>query len=163
VRHPSSQIAADVRYALRGLRNAPLFTIVAVVSIAFGIGANTAVFTLVDQALLRRLPIVDPRSLVQVSAPGTESYGGGMGDGTELSFAMYQDLRDNNSVFSGMLCRMPWSMQIGYGGRTEQASGQMVSGSFFPLLGVRPAIGRVLSMDDERTVGAHRVAVLRER
>jgi predicted permease len=153
-------LVADVRYALRGLRKAPLFTAVAVLSMALGIGANTAIFTLVDQVLLRRLPVDRAEKLVQVSAPGSESYGGGMGDGTELSYAMYRDLRDHNSAFSGMFCRMPWSMQASYGGRTEQVTGEMVSGTFFPLLGVRPAAGRLFSADDERSIGGHPVAVL---
>src|SRR5262245_1084113 len=125
----------DGRYALRSLRAAPLFAAVAILSMAFGIGANTAVFTLIDPLLLRTLPVDRPHELVQVSAPDTESYGGGMGDGTELSFAMYRDLRDKNAVFSTMFCRMPWSMPLGFDGRTEQVSAHMVSGSFFPALG----------------------------
>ena len=150
----------DGRYALRSLRAAPLFAAVAILSMAFGIGANTAVFTLIDQVLLRTLPVDRPHELVQVSAPNTESYGGGMGDGTELSFAMYRDLRDKNAVFSTMFCRMPWSMPLGFDGRTEQVSGHMVSGSFFPALGVKPAVGRLLTPDDDRVMGGHPVAVL---
>jgi predicted permease len=153
-------LAGDVRYALRSLRHAPLFTAVAVLSMAFGIGANTAIFTLVDQVLLRRLPVQHPEALVQVSAPDSETYGGGMGDGTELSYAMYRDLRDHNSVFSGMFCRMQTSMQVNYGGRTEQVAGELVSGTFFPLLGLQPAAGRLFSAADERSIGGHPVAVL---
>ena len=88
----------DLGYAVRGLRKAPLFTVVAVLSMSFGIAANTAVFTLVDQVILRTLPVEHPGDLVQVSAPDTESYGGGMGDGTELSYPMYKDLREGNRV-----------------------------------------------------------------
>ena len=153
-------LASDVRYALRSLRHAPLFTAVAVLSIAFGIGANTAVFTLVDQVVLRRLPVQHAEALVQVSAPDTESYGGGMGDGTELSYAMYRDLRDHNTVFAGMFCRLPTALHVGYGGRTEQVAGELVSGTFFPLLGVQPAVGRLFTADDERAIGGHPVAVL---
>jgi predicted permease len=161
MRHATARFAADARHAVRSLRHAPLFTAVAVLSIAFGIGANTAVFTLVDQVVLRPLPVDAAGELVQVSAPNTESYGGGMGDGTELSYAMYRDLREHNTVFSGMFCRMrPWSMQMGYGGRTEQVSGQMVSGTFFPVLGIEPAVGRLLTEADDRSVGGHPVAVL---
>ncbi len=82
-----AHLAADLRYAVRSLRKVPLFTAIAVLSMAFGIAANTAVFTLVDQVVLRTLPVARPGELVQVSAPDTESYGGGMGDGTELSYA----------------------------------------------------------------------------
>jgi predicted permease len=153
-------LAADLRYALRGLRKAPLFTTVAVISIAFGIGANTAVFTLVDQVLLRKMPVANPSEIVQVTAAGTESYGGGMGDGTELSYAMYRDLRDNNQVFSGLLCRMQTSLHVGYDRRNELASGELVSGNFFSVLGVRPAMGRVLAPSDDPAGGGHAVAVL---
>ena len=153
-------VGSDLRHAFRTLRGAPLFTFVAVLSIGLGIGANTAVFTLVDQVLLRQLAVHRADRLVQVSAPETETFGGGIGDGTELSYAMYRDLRDRNDVFAGMFCRMPWAMQVGYGGRTEQVAGQMVSGSFFPVLGLQPAMGRLLTADDERAIGAHPVAVL---
>jgi predicted permease len=153
-------LAGDVRYALRSLRYAPLFTAVAILSMAFGVGANTAIFTLVDQVLLRRLPVQHAEALVQVSAPDSETYGGGMGDGTELSYAMYRDLRDHNSVFSGMFCRMHTSMQVSFGGRTEQVAGELVSGTFFPLLGLQPAAGRLFSAGDERSIGGHPVAVL---
>ena len=133
---------------------------IAVLSIAFGIAANTAVFTLVDQVVLRQLPVWRPGELVQVSARGTESYGGTMGDGIELSYAMYRDLRDHNSVFAGMFCRFPSALHITYGGRSEQVTGELVSGSFFPMLGVKPALGRLFTADDERAGGAHPVAVL---
>ncbi len=153
-------IGSDLRHATRTLRGAPPFTFVAVLSIGLGIGANTAVFTLVDQVLLRPLPVNRADRLVQVSAPDTETLGGGMGDDSELSYAMYRDLRDRNEVFSGMFCRMPWAMQVGYDGRTEQVSGQLVSGTFFPVLGLQPAMGRLLAADDERSIGGHPVAVL---
>ena len=156
----TTHLFADVRYAVRALRRLPLFTAVAVLSIAFGIAANTAVFTLVDQVLLRDLPVTRPGELVQVSAPGTESFGGGMGDGTELSYAMYRDLRDRNDVFAGMFCRMLTALHVGHGGRTEQVSGELVSGTFFPELGVRPALGRLFTPDDDRTPGGHPLAVL---
>jgi predicted permease len=156
-------LAADFRYTLRGLRQAPVFTIAAVLSMAFGIGANTAVFTLVDQVLLRRLPVAKPAELVQVHAQGTESYGGGMGDGTELSYAMYRDLREHNQAFSEMFCRFTWSFQVGYDGRAERADGEMVSGSFFPALGVGAAVGRVLGEGDDEKPGGHPVVVLSHR
>jgi predicted permease len=155
-----ANLAADLRYAARSLRHAPLFTAVAVLSMAFGIGANTAVFTLIDQVVLRQLPVERPGELVQVSAPNSETFGGGIGDGTELSYAMYRDLRDRNTVLTGMFCRMWWGMHVGYGGRTEQVTGQLVSGTFFPTLGVKPAVGRLFSAADERSIGGHPVAVL---
>ena len=156
-------LPADLRYALRGLAKAPLFTAVAVLSIAFGIASNTSVFTLVDQVVLRKLPVERPGDLVQVSAKGTESYGGGMGDGTELSYAMYRDLRDRNEVFSGMFCRMPTALHVSDGGRTEQTLGELVSGTFFTELGLWPAAGRLFTPADERAPGAHPYAVLSYR
>lgn len=154
------QLVGDLRYALRSLRRVPLFTAIAVLSMAFGIAANTAVFTLVDQVVLRTLPVARPGELVQVSAPDTESYGGGTGDGTELSYAMYRDLRDHNEVFSGMFCRMPTSLTVTADGRSELVTAELVSGTFFPQLGVRPAVGRLFSADEDRAAGAHPVAVL---
>jgi len=150
----------DLGYAIRGLRKAPLFTAVAVLSMSFGIAANTAVFTLVDQVMLRMLPVDHPAALVQVSAPDTESAGGGMGDGTELSYAIYKDLREGNQVFSGMFCRMPTNVFVGHGGTTEQVSGELVSGTFFPLLGVRAAAGRLFAAGEDRAAGAAPFAVL---
>ena len=153
-------LPADLRSAIRSLARSPLFTFVAVLSMAFGIASNTAVFTLVDQVVLRRLPVDRPGELVQVHARGTESYGGGLGDGTELSYAMYRDLRDGNDVFSGMFCRMPTSLHVGHQGRTEQILGELVSGTFFTELGVDPAAGRLFTPRDERAPGAHPYAVL---
>jgi predicted permease len=155
-----AHLIADLRYAVRSLRKVPLFTAIAVLSMAFGIAANTAVFTLVDQVVLRALPVVRPGELVQVSAPDTESYGGGMGDGTELSYAMYKDLRDHNAVFAGMFCRMQTGLTITAGGRSELVSSELVSGSFFPQLGVRPAIGRLFTAGEDKAAGGHPVAVL---
>ncbi|MEP6915151.1 MAG: ABC transporter permease [Acidobacteriota bacterium] len=155
-----SNLLADLRYALRSLRRAPLFTSVAVLSMAFGIAANAAVFTLVDQVMLRRLPVIRPGELVQIQPRGKESFGGGMGDGTELSYAMYRDLRDQNDVFAAMFCRMPTSLHVGFGGRTEQVAGELVSGTFFPVLGVRPALGRLFTPEDDRGRGDRPVVVL---
>jgi predicted permease len=155
-----SKVIADLWYACRSLRKAPLFALVAVLSIAFGIGANTTVFTLVDQVLLRTLPVTRPAELVQVSAPNQESYGGGMGDGSELSYPIYRDLRDHNSVFAGMFCRTAATLYVTAGGRTEVAQGELVSGTFFPMLGVRPAVGRLFTAEEDRSIGDHPAAVL---
>ena len=156
-----STLLQDIRHAAKGLRKTPLFTAVAVGSIALGIGANTAVFTLLDQVVLRLLPVKAPHELVQVTTPpGTESYGGGMGDGSELSYAMFRDLRDHNEVFSGMLCRFPLALHVGYGGRSERVNGELVSGTFFPTLGVGAAVGRPISPADDTVASGHPVAML---
>ncbi|HTP86686.1 MAG TPA: ABC transporter permease [Bryobacteraceae bacterium] len=155
-----AQLLADLRFALRSLRKSPLFTVVAVLSIAFGIAANSAVFTLLDQVVLRALPVTRPAQIVQIHAHGTESYGGGMGDGTELSYAMFKDLRDRNQVFSGMFCQYGASLHIAHTGQSERVNGMLVSGTYFPVLGVTPALGRLFSTVEDKGANAHPVAVL---
>src|SRR5690242_2655300 len=97
------QFQKDVRYAIRTLGKSPVFTLVALLSIAFGIGANTAIFTLLDQVILRSLPVKDPGQLVLLYNGGS-NYGNNRG-GQALSYPMYEDFRDQNKVFSGMFCR----------------------------------------------------------
>src|SRR6476646_514692 len=96
-------LLADLRFALRTFARAPVFTIVAGISLAFGIGANTAIFTLLDQVLLRALPVKNPEQLVLLSWVGSH-YGNNWGMNS-ISYPMYRDFRDQNQVFSGMICR----------------------------------------------------------
>ncbi len=154
-----SNLFADITLAFRLWRRAPLLTIVAIASIALGMGATTAVYTLVDQVLLRTLPVDDPRALVQVTSQGSK-YGSNWGDGSEQSFPMYLDLRDHNRVFDGMFGRFGFAFQIGYGGRTERVAGELVTGTYFPVLRVGPALGRVLTPDDDLKPNGHPVVVL---
>jgi predicted permease len=154
-----NRLVADARLALRTWRKSPGFTAIALLSIALGIGANAAIFTLVDQVLLRVLPVRNPHELVQVTFEGAR-YGSNWGDGSELSYPMYTELRDHNDVFSGMFARFGYSFHIGHAGRTERVAGEIVSGSFFPVLGVGAAIGRTLTPDDDKLPGGHPVAVL---
>ena len=149
----------DLRYAGRTLRKAPVFTAVAVLSIALGIGANTAIFTVLDQVILRLLPVKDARQLVLVSAAG-EQYGDGRGDGSELSYPRFLDLRDHNDVFSGMCARADTQLQVSAGGRTERITAEQVSGTYFPTLGVEPRLGRLFGPDEDQLSGGHAVAVL---
>jgi predicted permease len=150
---------SDLRFALRTFRRNPGFTFIAVLSIALGIGANTAIFTLVDQVLLRLLPVKQPQQLVQVTFEG-EHYGSNWGDGSELSYPTYTDIRDRNQVFSGVFARFAYDMHIGFQGKTDRARGEIVTGSYFPVLGVQPAVGRLLTSADDRQKGGHPVAVL---
>jgi predicted permease len=149
----------DLRLALRGWLKSPAFAGVAIVSIALGIGANAAVFTLVDQVLLRTLPVRAPHELVQVTFTGTR-YGNNWGDGSELSYPVYTEIRDNNQVFTGVLARFTTAFHVGAAGRTERVAGEVVSGSYFPVLGVGAAAGRTIGEDDDRVQGGHPVAVL---
>ncbi len=154
-----AHVLADLRFAVRTFRRSPGFTAIAVFSIALGIGANTAIFTLVDQVLLRLLPVKDPQQLVQVTLEGSK-YGNNWGDGSELSYPMYAELRDRNQVFAGMFGRFGYDVHIGVQGKTDKASGEIVTGTYFPVLGVRPAVGRLISPADDRVKGAAPVAVL---
>ncbi len=148
----------DVSFALRTFAKSPLFFAVSMLSLAFGIGANTAIFTLTDQVLLRMLPVKNPDQLVMLTAEGRH-YGGNRGP-NRISYPMYQDFRDHNTVFSGMFCFRESDISLSYGGRTERVSGEMVSGNYFPVLGVTAAIGRLFTADDDKFQGAHPVAVL---
>src|SRR5215472_17214988 len=130
----------DLRYAVRTLRKAPLFTAVAVLSLALGIGANTAIFTLIDQLLLQLLPVRNPEELVLFTARGSH-YGSNTG-ANAISYPMYADFRDRNQVFQGMFCRFGTEMSLSYQGKTELVSGELVSGNYFPVLGVGAALGR---------------------
>ena len=146
-----THLLADLRLAARSLARAPLFTVVAVVSIALGIGANTAVFTLLDQVALRPLPIRSPDELVQIHARGEESYGGTMGNGTELSWPMLRDFQDKAPGFDGVVGRVSTLLHVGQSGVSERTDGELVSGNYFEVLGVEPAIGRLLTPADDDT------------
>src|SRR5215469_13642295 len=152
------QIGQDLRFGFRSLRRSPLFTVVAVSTLAFGIGANTAIFSLMDQVLLQLLPVKHPAQLVLVAERGTR-FGDSWGD-KDISYPMYRDFRDGNQVFSGMFCRFPTGISLGYGDRTERVDAELVSGSYFPVLGVTAIIGRTLTPDDDRVPGGHPVAML---
>src|SRR5271163_3292612 len=146
----------DLRFALRTLRKSPVFVVVAVLSLALGIGANTAIFSLVDQILLRLLPVKDPKQLVLLWGRG-QHYGSNTGY-HKLSYPMYEDFRDHNEVFSGMFCRWDTNFSISSDGKTERVEGELVSGSYFPVLGVGAALGRVITPDDDKIPGGHPIA-----
>ncbi len=135
-----------------------MFVIVAVFSLSLGIGANTAIFTLIDQLLLRLLPVKDPQQLVLLTGRG-DHYGSNNGP-SKLSYPMYADFRDKNSVFQGMFCRDDDTFSLNFEGKTEQVAGETVSGNFFPVLGVGPALGRVFGPADDLIQGANPYAVL---
>src|SRR5712691_7677967 len=172
-----TNLIRDLRYAFRGLARSPLFTSVALVSIALGIGANTAIFTLVDEVLLRRLPVKTPEQLVLFN--GARNHYGNNSGGNMLSFPMYEDFRDNfveaklprvsqpvpnpaptPKILSGAFARRPTAVNLGVNGQTERIPGEMVSGTYFQVLGVGAAAGRVIGPDDDRDRAASAVAVL---
>jgi len=153
----------DLRYALRGLRKSPGFAAAAIVTLALGIGANAAIFALVDRVLIRTLPVPDPQQLVLFRSPGPRQ-GHAWSDGDDaasLSYPLYRDLVAHGAgAFSGLLGEFPFDATVAARGETERASGELVTGNYFGLLGVPPAVGRVLGKEDDRAPGAHPVAVL---
>jgi predicted permease len=154
-----SRIVSDVRFALRNLRRSKLFTLVAVASLALGIGANTAIFTLIDQLLLRLLPVANPEQLVMIWTTGPHM---GSNRGSRMaSYPMYQDFQKKAQAFSYVFCRRETSLSVGFGGQTERVDGELVSGNYFQALGVKPALGRVFSPEeDDRVYKGHPVVVL---
>jgi putative ABC transport system permease protein len=156
----------NIRYALRQLRKRPGFSLVAVLTLAVGIGANAAIFSLVDQVLLRRLPINEPERLVMLKFTGsdtghTSSYGGDPGH--YFSYPMYRDLRDQNSMFEGMLCMFPAQVGVQWHDAPSLANSELVSGNYFSVLGLKPALGRLFISQDSATHGASSFAVLSYR
>jgi len=153
----------DLRYGVRTLLKQPGFTTIAVVTLALGIGANTAIFSLLHQVLLRALPVRQPEQLVVLASPGPKQgrTSSDTRDGAEsFSYPMYRDLRERNEVFSGLMARYSIPLNVTFQGQSEGASGEVVSGNYFNVLGVTPALGRMLSLEDDRTPGAHPVVVL---
>jgi predicted permease len=147
----------DVRYALRMLAKNPGFACVVVLTLALGIGANAAIFSLTDKVLLQTLPVVHPEQLAVLSSFNAK---GGTRIDESFSYPMYQSLRDKNDVFSGVIARGGAQMNVSYGDQTERVRGELVSGNFFQVLGVQAWAGRLFTQDDDRNPGAHPVAVL---
>jgi predicted permease len=156
----------DIRYGLRILLKKPGFTLVAVLSLALGIGANTAIFSLVDAVMIKSLPVHKPEQLVL--------FGKGQNMGAMLAFPFeswdlfsypfYRQAQQRTDVFSGVasLLSMTWTTHglVNGSSELEQIEVQLVSGSYFPVLGVNPALGRVFTEADDQTPGAHPVAVV---
>jgi predicted permease len=143
-------LGKDIRYGLRMLRRSPGFTTVAVLSLALGIGANTAIFSLIDRVLLKMLPVREPDRLVVFNWQGTG-----------FTYNQYKRLRDDTPLFNGVLGYSPARLSLSVDGELESASeGQLVTGNYFPTLGVNALLGRVLTPDDDRVPGGHPVAVI---
>jgi predicted permease len=154
-----SDLLSDVRLAVRGLRHNPLFATAAILSLALGIGANAAIFRLVDQILLRTLPVRAPHELVMLYQEG-EHMGNNMGSRMH-SYPLYQDLQKKAAPFSDVICRVVVPASVAVGNQTERVHAEMVSGNYFSMLGVKPALGRVLnSREDDQVYQGHPVVVL---
>ena len=154
---------ADLKYAWRQLRQSPGFAITAILTLALGIGATTAIFSLFDQVLLRMLPVDRPQELVRMEWHGSfsgsmSSFGGDIGN--YYSYPMYRDLRDRNQVFSGMLAAVRSSAGVAWNNQAENEHLEVVSGNYFQVLGLNPAMGRLFTSYDETAKNANAVVVL---
>jgi len=150
--------ARDFKYALRTLRRSPGFVAVAALTLALGIGANTAIFSLLDQILLRLLPVKNPQQLVLLTMRGRH-YGNNWG-GNAISHPMFRDFQAHNEVFSGMFCRFPHSVSLTVGGQAERAEAELVSGTYFSVLGVGTALGRTFTPEDDRVPNGYPLVML---
>jgi len=148
----------DLKIALRQILKSPGFALIALLTIALGIGANTAIFSLFDAVVLRSLPVKDPRELALLS-PGANAPTATVGPHS-ISYPLYRILRDNPSVFDGLLCHFRLFANVNVRGEIQRETVELVSGNYFDVLGVRPALGRLFTPDDDRQPGAHPLAVL---
>src|SRR5262245_37314766 len=152
----------DVRYGVRMLLKSPNYTLIAVLSLAFGIGANTAVFSIVDDALFKSLPVQNPEQLVQLSTFSQS------GEGPGFSYPMFERLRAGAQIFSGVFAAADRRARMEApgaesGNQTEEVSLKLVSGDYFQVLGGNAVVGLTLTTTDDKTPGAHPVAVLSYR
>jgi predicted permease len=154
----------NLRLALRTLFKSPFVTLVAILSLALGIGANSAIFSLFDQMLLRPLPVPQAEELVNFKSPGPKpgsnscSQAGGCDE--IFSYPMFRDLEKAQTTFTGIAAHRNFGGSLGYQGTSLGGEGVLVSGSYFPVLGLAPAIGRLLTPEDDKAIGNHFVVVL---
>jgi predicted permease len=148
----------DFKYALRTLARTPSFTVIAILTLALGIGANTAIFTLLDQILLRLLPVKNPQELVLLTMHGRH-YGSNWG-GNAISHPMFRDFAAHNEVFSDMFARFAFSGSLSFNGQAERVDIELVSGDYFSTLGLNPYLGRVFTAEDDRIPDAYPYIVL---
>ncbi|MBA2622938.1 MAG: ABC transporter permease, partial [Chthoniobacterales bacterium] len=145
----------DIRYGVRQLIKRPGFAALAVISMALGIGANTSIFSLVDTVLLRPLAVHEPARLTELY--GTLHNGA---DITLQSYLNYKDYRDRNTVLSGLVAYRVVVSSLSHGGANQRVWGYLVSGNYFDVLGVKPALGRSFLSEEDQTPGSHPVAIL---
>ena len=148
------EMIQDLRFGVRMLIKNFGFTVVAVLSLALGTGANTAIFSLINKVMLRPLPIEKPEQIISLNnSSGNRMF-------PAFSYPNYKDFRDKNDVFSGLIAYQYAPLSLSYDGVNERLWGYVVTGNYFEVLGVTPALGRVISPDDDRAPGAHPVTVV---
>ncbi|MEO8620580.1 MAG: ABC transporter permease, partial [bacterium] len=154
----------NITLAARMLLKTPFVTAIAVTSLALGIGANAAIFSMFDQLLLHPLPVREPSRLVNLSAPGpmpgSDSCNQAGGCDEVFSYAMFRDLEKANTPFTGVAAHRTFGASLNVRNEPMSAEGAMVSGSYFPVLGLSAAKGRLLGVDDDKVIGANFVAVI---
>jgi len=155
---------SNLKFAIRTLFKTPFVTTVAIASLALGIGANAAIFSLFNQILLRPLPVPEPDRLVNLGAPGPKpgSNSCGQQGGCEyvFSYPMFRDLEKAQTSFTGLGAHVSFGANLAARGQTESVDGLLVSGNYFPVIGIKPAIGRLLTPEDDRAPGESHVVVL---
>ena len=139
----------DIRIGLRVLKRSPVFTTVAILTLALGIGANAAIFHLIDTLSLRSLPIENPQALVDVRADGTDTFGNSQGRNAHVTYPLWEQIRTHQRAFSGTFAWSAYPMLVGRGAAARQVDGLWVSADFFRVLGVNPARGRLLDSSDD--------------
>ena len=147
----------NLRLAFRTLAKTPFVSLVAILSLALGLGANSAIFSLFNQILLRPLPVPEPEALVNLGAPGPKPGSTSCnqsGDCDQVfSYPMFRDLERVQASFTGIAAHRNFSANVAFGGQTESGRGVLVSGSYFPVLGIQPAAGRLFAPEDDQTPG----------
>jgi hypothetical protein len=141
-------LAYDLRFAVRSFVRSPSFTATAVLSLALGIGATTAIYSLVDQVVLHALPVRQPERLVLVDWKGDQA-ANGFGSFNLMSYPICRDLQSQQQSFEDVLCRAATTVNLSTGGEHQPVAAEIVSGSYFSMLGVGPALGRVLETNDD--------------
>jgi predicted permease len=152
----------DLRFSARSFLHAPSFTATVLLSLALGIGATTAIYSLVDQVLLHALPVSQPEQLVLIDWRG-DQVANGFGSWNLMSYPICRDLQQQTEFFQGVFCRALTDVNLSSGGDYQPATAEIVSGSYFPVLGVRPAIGRLFADDDDGTPNTNPVVVVSYR
>ena len=154
----------NLKLAFRRLFKAPFVTSVAILSLALGIGANAAIFSLFNQMLLRPLPVPAPQELVNLQAPGPKPGSQSCNQAGDcqhvFSYAMFRDLQKGHAVFTDIAAHVLFGANLAFHNQTLNGQGVLVSGSYFPVLGLRPAIGRLLAPQDDQKLGESLVVVL---
>jgi predicted permease len=150
----------DLRYSARSLRRSPGFTAATLLSLALGIGATTAIYSLVDQVILHALPVREPERLVLVDWNGDDLITGAFGSFNLMPYPICRDLQQQTRFFDGVLCRAEIQVNLTAGRDPRPVAADIVSGSYFPVLGVGPALGRVIEPEDDAAPGAGPVVVL---